>query len=89
MSGWSADPARTTADRGTMKPLPLIIAIAPLVVFSLMAKWLAERRHRDCAVVAAAIAAIALLAIRPHWPPKILPVTPCNVRGYRDHRLRQ
>jgi O-antigen/teichoic acid export membrane protein len=58
-----------------MKPLPLIIAIAPLVVFSLMAKWLPAGDIGIAAVVAAAIAAIALLANRPHWPPKILHVT--------------
>jgi hypothetical protein len=58
-----------------MKPLSLIIGFLPLVVFSLMAKWLPGRDIGIAGVVAAAIAAIALLAIRPHWPPKILHVT--------------
>jgi hypothetical protein len=58
-----------------MKLLPLIIAFLPLVVFSLMAKWLPGGDIGIAGVVAAAIAAIALVAIRPHWPPKILHVT--------------
>ena len=58
-----------------MRALPLIIGFLPLVVFSLMAKWLPGGDIGIAGVVAAAIAVIAMLAIRPRWPPKILHVT--------------
>jgi hypothetical protein len=58
-----------------MKPLPLIIAFLPLVAFSLLARFLTSGDIGVAGLIAAAIAAIALVAIRPRWPPKILQVT--------------
>ena len=55
-----------------MKPLPLILAFTPLIVFSLLTKILPSHDVGISALVAAVIAGIALVAIKPIWPPKIL-----------------
>jgi hypothetical protein len=55
-----------------MKPLPLILAFAPLIVFSLLTKILPSHDVGVAALVAAVIAGIALVVIKPIWPPKIL-----------------
>jgi hypothetical protein len=55
-----------------MKPLTLIFAFLPLVVFSLLSRFLP---HGDIGVAGLAAALIALAVIltsRPVWPPKIL-----------------
>lgn len=55
-----------------MKPIPLIVAFLPLVAFSLLARLLPTGDFGIAALVAAVIAAIALVAFRPIWPPKII-----------------
>jgi hypothetical protein len=55
-----------------MKPLPLILAFTPLILFSLLTKLLSDADVGVAALVAAVIAGIALVAIKPIWPPKIL-----------------
>ncbi len=58
-----------------MKPLPLILAFLPLVAFSLLARLLPAADFGVAALVAAVIAVIVLVAVRPIWPPKIIQAT--------------
>jgi hypothetical protein len=58
-----------------MKPLPLILAFLPLVAFSLLARLLPTGDFGVAALVAAVIAVIVLVTIRPIWPPKIIQAT--------------
>ena len=55
-----------------MKPLSLIIAFTPLIVFSLLSRVLPHGDIGVAGLVAAASALIALVISRPVWPPKIL-----------------
>ena len=55
-----------------MKLISLIVAFLPLVAFSLLARLLPTGDFGIAAVVAAAVAAIAMVADKPRWPPKIL-----------------
>jgi hypothetical protein len=55
-----------------MKPLMLILSFLPLVAFSVLARLLPHGDVGVAALTAAVIAAIALVAVRPVWPPKIL-----------------
>ena len=58
-----------------MKPLTLILAFTPLILFSLLSRFLP---HGDIGVagLVAAIAAVAVIAAsRPVWPPKVLNAT--------------
>jgi hypothetical protein len=55
-----------------MKPLPLILAFTPLILFSLLTKILPSHDVGISALVAAVVAGIALVATKPIWPPKIL-----------------
>jgi hypothetical protein len=58
-----------------MKPIPLIVAFLPLVVFSLLSKVLPSADIGVAALVAAVLAAVAMVTPRPAWPPKILNAT--------------
>jgi hypothetical protein len=55
-----------------MKPLTLILAFLPLIVFSVLARFLPHSAIGVAGLAAAAIALIAILVSRPVWPPKIL-----------------
>ena len=55
-----------------MKPLSLIIAFTPLIVFSLLSRVLPHDYIGVAGLVAAVAALIALLISRPWWPPKIV-----------------
>jgi hypothetical protein len=55
-----------------MKPLSLIIAFTPLIVFSLLSRALPHGDIGVAGLVAAVAALIALVIARPVWPPKIL-----------------
>jgi hypothetical protein len=55
-----------------MKPLPLILSFLPLVAFSVLARLLPQGDIGAAGLTAAVIAAIAIAAVRPVWPPKIL-----------------
>jgi intracellular septation protein A len=55
-----------------MKSLTLIVAFLPLVVFSLLSRFLPHGYIGVAALVAAAVALIAILTSHPIWPPKIL-----------------
>jgi hypothetical protein len=55
-----------------MKPLMLILSFLPLIAFSVLARLLPHGDVGAAALTAAVIAAIALVAVRPVWPPKIL-----------------
>jgi intracellular septation protein A len=55
-----------------MKPLALILAFGPLIVFSLLARFLPHGYIGVAALAAAVTALIAMAASRPVWPPKIL-----------------
>jgi hypothetical protein len=55
-----------------MKSLSLIVAFLPLVVFSLLSRFLPHGYIGVAGVVAAAVALIAILISHPIWPPKIL-----------------
>jgi hypothetical protein len=55
-----------------MKPLTLILAFMPLIVFSVLSRFLPHGYIGVAALVAAAVALVAILATRPIWPPKIL-----------------
>jgi hypothetical protein len=55
-----------------MKPLMLILSFLPLVAFSVLARLLPHGDVGVAALTAAVIAAIAMVAVRPVWPPKIL-----------------
>jgi len=55
-----------------MKPIPLILSFLPLIAFSLLARLLPAADFGVAALVPAVIAAIAMVAVRPAWPPKII-----------------
>jgi hypothetical protein len=55
-----------------MKPLTLILAFLPLIVFSLLARFLPHGYIAIAGLAAAVIAVVAILTSRPLWPPKIL-----------------
>ena len=55
-----------------MKSLALIVAFLPLVVFSLLSRFLPHGYIGVAGLVAAAVALIAILTSHPIWPPKIL-----------------
>jgi intracellular septation protein A len=55
-----------------MKTLSLILAFLPLIVFSVLARFLPHGDIGVAGLAAAAVALIAIAASRPVWPPKIL-----------------
>jgi intracellular septation protein A len=55
-----------------MKSMTLILAFLPLIVFSLLSRWLPHGYIGVAGLVAAVAALIAILISRPIWPPKIL-----------------
>jgi intracellular septation protein A len=55
-----------------MKPMKLILAFSPLIVFSLLSRFLPHSYIGVAGLAAAAIALIAIATSRPVWPPKIL-----------------
>jgi len=55
-----------------MKPLLLILSFLPLIAFSLLTRLLPSGDVGVAGLVAAVCAAIATVAVRPVWPPKIL-----------------
>jgi hypothetical protein len=55
-----------------MKPLMLVLSFLPLIAFSLLARLLPSADVGVAGLVAAACAAVATVAVRPVWPPKIL-----------------
>ena len=55
-----------------MKTLTLILAFLPLIVFSLLSRFLPHGYIGVAGLAAAVIALIAIAASRPLWPPKIL-----------------
>ncbi len=55
-----------------MKTLTLILAFLPLVVFSVLARFLPHGYVGVAGLAAAVIALIAILTSRPIWPPKII-----------------
>jgi hypothetical protein len=57
-----------------MKPLPLILSFLPLIAFSLLTRLLPSGDIGIAALVAALCAAVATVAVRPVWPPKVLNV---------------
>jgi hypothetical protein len=57
-----------------MKPLALILAFAPLIVFSLLSRFLPHGYIGVAGLAAAVTALIAMVASRPVWPPKILSI---------------
>jgi hypothetical protein len=55
-----------------MKPLSLVLAFLPLIVFSLLSRVLPHGDIGVAGLVAAVIALVAIAVSRPWWPPKIL-----------------
>jgi hypothetical protein len=55
-----------------MKPLLLLLSFLPLIAFSVLARLLPHGDVGAAGLVGALCAAIAMLAVRPVWPPKIL-----------------
>jgi hypothetical protein len=55
-----------------MKSLTLIVAFLPLVIFSVLSRFLPHGYIGVAGLVAAAVALIAILTSHPIWPPKIL-----------------
>src|ERR1700733_10806307 len=55
-----------------MKPLLLVLSFLPLIAFSVLARLLPHSDIGVAGLTAAVIAAIAMVAVRPAWPPKIL-----------------
>jgi hypothetical protein len=55
-----------------MKPLTLILAFLPLVVFSVLARFLPHGYIGVAGLAAAVVAVVAILTSHPIWPPKIL-----------------
>jgi hypothetical protein len=55
-----------------MKPLTLILAFTPLIVFSLLARLLPHGYIGLAALIAVVAALIAMATSRPFWPPKII-----------------
>ena len=60
-----------------MKTLTLILAFLPLIVFSVLARFLPHGYIGIAGLAAAVIAVIAIATSRPLWPPKIL--TACSL----------
>jgi MFS family permease len=58
-----------------MKPLSLILAFLPLVAYSLLARLLPAHDFGIAALIAAVIAVIVLVTVRPIWPPKVIQAT--------------
>jgi hypothetical protein len=58
-----------------MKPLPLILSFLPLIAFSLLTRLLPSGDVGVAGLIAALCAAVATVAVRPVWPPKILNAT--------------
>jgi hypothetical protein len=54
-----------------MKPLSLVLAFLPLIVFSLLSRVLPHGDIGVAGLVAAVIALAAIAASRPWWPPKV------------------
>ena len=55
-----------------MKPLTLILAFLPLIVFSVLSRFLPHGYIGIAGLAAAVIALIAIATSHPVWPPKIL-----------------
>jgi len=55
-----------------MKSLTLILAFLPLIVFSVLARFLPHGYIGVAGLAAAVVALIAIVTSRPIWPPKIL-----------------
>jgi hypothetical protein len=55
-----------------MKPLTLILAFLPLIVFSLLTRFLPHGDIGIAGLVTAVIALLVILTSRPIWPPKII-----------------
>jgi intracellular septation protein A len=55
-----------------MKTLTLILAFLPLIVFSLLSRFLPHGYIGIAGLAAAAVALIAIATSHPIWPPKIL-----------------
>jgi intracellular septation protein A len=55
-----------------MKSPTLVLAFLPLIVFSVLARFLSDGDIGIAGLVAAVAALIAVLTSRPAWPPKIL-----------------
>ncbi len=55
-----------------MKPLTLILAFAPLILFSFLSRLLPHHYIGVAALVAAVAALVAMALSHPVWPPKIL-----------------
>jgi hypothetical protein len=55
-----------------MKSLTLILAFLPLIVFSLLARFLPHGYIGIAGLAAAAVALVAILTSHPIWRPKIL-----------------
>jgi hypothetical protein len=55
-----------------VKALSLVLAFLPLIVFSLLTRWLPHRDIGVAALCAAVAALIVMAASRPAWPPKII-----------------
>jgi hypothetical protein len=60
-----------------MKPLALIAAFLPLIVFSVLSRFLPSGDIGWSALAAAVCAAGVIVAVRPAWPPKI--ITACSL----------
>src|ERR1700685_3096802 len=74
-AGWRM-PRRLAVSRLTgMKPLPLILSFLPLIAFSVLARLLPHGDIGAAGLTAAVIAAIAMVAVRPVGPPKLLNAT--------------
>jgi predicted anti-sigma-YlaC factor YlaD len=55
-----------------MKPFNLVLSFLPLVAFSVLARLLPHSDIGVAGLIGAAFAIVAMLAVRPAWPPKIL-----------------
>jgi hypothetical protein len=55
-----------------MKPFNLALSFLPLVAFSVLARLLPHGDIGVAGLIGAACAVVAMLAVRPAWPPKIL-----------------
>ncbi len=55
-----------------MKPLTLILAFLPLIVFSVLARFLPHGYIGVAGLAGAVVALIAIVTSRPVWPPKIV-----------------
>ena len=55
-----------------MKPATLVLSFLPLVAFSVLARLLPHSDVGVAGLAAAVLAVVAMLAVRPAWPPKIL-----------------